>query len=55
LGERSSGELIRKENSLLAGFPIEVLAACLTRFHFPGLQQGRLLVPSHLDDEIHEA
>ena len=42
-------------HSLPAGFPIEVRAACLPRFHFPGLQQGRLPILSHLDDEIREA
>lgn len=40
---------------LPAGFSIEVRAACLPRFHFPGLQQGRLPIPSHLDDEICQA
>ncbi len=54
-GERSSSELIRKGHYLLTGFPIEVLAVCLAGFYFPGFQQGRLLIPSHLDDEIHEA
>jgi len=41
--------------SQAADFPIEVRAAGFPRFHFPGLQQGRLTVLSHLDDEIHEA
>ena len=54
-GERISSELIRKENSLPAGFPIEVRAAGLSRFHFPGLQQGRLPILSHLDDEVRKA
>ena len=40
---------------LPAGFPIEICAACLPRFHFPGLQQGRLPIFSHLDDEIRKA
>ena len=42
-------------HSLPAGFPIEVRAACLPRFHFPGLQQRRLPILSHLDDDIHKA
>lgn len=40
---------------LPAGFSIEVRAACLPGFHFPGLQQGRLPILSHLDDKIREA
>ncbi len=57
---RIPGGLSRETNDasrarkLPAGFPIEVRAACLPRFHFPGLQQGRLPILSHLDDEIHK-
>ena len=40
---------------LPAGFSIEVFAAGLSRFHFPGLQQGRLSILSHLNDEIRKA
>ena len=40
---------------LPADFSIEVETACVSGFDFPGLQQGRLPVLSHLDDEIHKA
>ena len=44
-----------RATKLPAGFPVEVGAACLPRFHFPGLQEGRLSILSHLDDEIRKA
>lgn len=40
---------------LAAGFPIEVQTARLSRLHFPGLEQRRLPVLSHFNDEIREA
>jgi hypothetical protein len=53
--ESRSSRLSRAVFGLPAGFAIEVRALCLPGFNFPGLQQGRLTVFSHLDDEIHEA
>ena len=56
-----AGDLSRETNDasramkLPAGFPIEVRAAGLSRLYFPGFQQGRLPILSHLDDEIRKA
>lgn len=45
----------RQATKLLAGRAIEVLAGRLSRFYFPGLQQGRLPIRSHIQHEICKA